>query len=52
MSWRTLSELITHFARAQRWFFIPFLLVLLAVGLLLTATNGLAIVAPFVYALF
>jgi cbb3-type cytochrome oxidase subunit 3 len=52
MSLRTLYELVAHFARAQRWFLIPLLLVLLAVGLLLFATSGLAYVAPFVYALF
>lgn len=52
MSLRTLGELVRHFVTAQRWFFLPLLLVLLAVGLLLAASNGLATVAPFVYALF
>lgn len=52
MSWTTLRELVAHFVSANRWFLIPFLFVLLAVGLLLVATNGLAVVAPFVYAIF
>lgn len=52
MSWTTLVELVRHFARANRWFLIPFLLVLMALGLLLLASQGLATVAPFVYAIF
>lgn len=52
MSLTTLGELVVHFVRAQRWFFVPFLLVLLALGLLLVASSSLATVAPFVYALF
>ena len=52
MSWQPLAELVRHFAGGNRWFLIPFLLVLLAVGLLLLATSGLAYVAPFVYAIF
>ena len=52
MSIRTLTDLTRHFARAKGWFFLPFLAVLLACGLLLLATSGLAVVAPFVYAMF
>ena len=52
MSLQTLRELISHFWQGNRWFLIPFLLVLLAVGALLAVTSGMAVVAPFVYAIF
>lgn len=52
MSLRTLTELVRHFARAQRFFLVPLLLVLLLAGLLLCVTSGLAYVAPFSYTLF
>ncbi len=49
---RTIREVLAHFASAQRFVLIPLVLVLLAAGLLLMLTGGLAYVAPFVYALF
>ncbi len=49
---RTIREVLAHFAGAQRFVLIPLVLVLLAAGLLLMLTGGLAYVAPFVYALF
>ena len=49
---QTVREVIAHFASAQRFVLIPLVLVLLAAGLLLVLTGGLAYVAPFVYALF
>ena len=52
MSVRTVVDLVRHFARRQRFFLIPFLLILLLAGLLLAATSGLAVVAPFTYTLF
>lgn len=52
MSVRTIVDLSRHFLQAKRWFVLPFLAVLLACGLLLLATSGLAVVAPFVYAMF
>ncbi len=47
-----MAELVGHFAKKQRFFLVPFLLVLLLGGLLLLVTNGLAVVAPFTYTLF
>lgn len=52
MSARTLLDLLRHFARSQRFFLVPLLLVLLLAGLLLCVTSGLAYVAPFSYTLF
>ena len=52
MSLRTVVDLVRHFARAQRFFLLPLLLVLLLAGLLLCLTSGLAYVAPFSYTLF
>jgi len=49
---RTIGSIIRHFARSQRWFLLPLLLVLLLAGVLLLATGGLAYVAPFVYSIF
>lgn len=49
---RTLGELLKHFLTKEKAFFIPFLLVLLLAGVLLLLTNGLSVVAPFVYAIF
>lgn len=49
---QTIREVLAHFASAQRFVLIPLVLVLLAAGLLLVLTGGLAYVAPFVYALF
>jgi hypothetical protein len=49
---RTVGGLFAHFASRERFFFVPLLLVLLAAGLLLVATGGLAYVAPFFYAIF
>ena len=48
----TLRSLVVHFARRQRLFFLPLLLVLLLSALLLVFTGGLGYVAPFVYTLF
>lgn len=57
MSWifnrlRTLGALARHFARRQKWFLVPLLIVLLLCGLLLVITGGLSYVAPFVYSIF
>jgi len=49
---QTIADVLAHFARSQRFVLIPLVLVLLAAGLLLMLTGGLAYVAPFVYALF
>ena len=49
---QTVREVLGHFARSQSFVLIPLVLVLLAAGLLLVLTGGLAYVAPFVYALF
>ena len=51
-AFQTLGEVIAHFARGQRFFLIPLLVVLFAAGLLLLATGGLSYVAPFIYTLF
>lgn len=52
LSLRTVRELVSHFARQNRLVLIPLLVVLLLAAVLLVATQGLAYVAPFVYALF
>lgn len=52
MSLRTIADLVRHFARSQRFFLLPLLVVLLLAGLLLCVTSGLAYVAPFSYTLF
>ena len=49
---QTIAELVAHFASRNRLVLIPLLVVLGLSGILLVATNGLAHVAPFVYALF
>lgn len=49
---RTIAGLFAHFARRERFFLVPLLLVLLLSGLLLVATGGLAYVTPFFYAIF
>ncbi len=49
---RTIGALLVHFTRRQRWFLLPFLIVLLLGGVLLALTGGLAYVAPFIYTLF
>ena len=51
-SWQTVRELVVHFASRNQLVLIPLLLVLGLAALLLVATQGLAHVAPFVYALF
>lgn len=52
ISLRTLRELVTHFARRNQLVLIPLLVVLLLAAVLLVLTQGLSVVAPFVYALF
>jgi hypothetical protein len=52
MSLTTLRQLFAHFLQRNRLLWIPLLVVLLIAGLLLVLTQGLAYVAPFVYALF
>lgn len=52
ISARTLKELAAHFAARNRLVLIPLLVVLLLAAVLLFATQGLSVVAPFVYALF
>lgn len=49
---RTLGAIVRHFARRQKWFLVPLLIVLLLCGLLLIITGGLSYVAPFVYSIF
>jgi hypothetical protein len=49
---RTVRGLLQHFAKRERLFLAPLLVVLLLASLLLLATGGLSYVAPFVYALF
>lgn len=48
----SVAELLRHFVRREKAFFIPLLLVLLVASLLLLLTTGLSYIAPFVYALF
>ncbi|MBL8917177.1 MAG: hypothetical protein JNM17_41115 [Archangium sp.] len=52
ISFRTIRELVGHFAMRNRLVLIPLLVVLLLAAILLVLTNGLSVVAPFVYALF
>ena len=52
ISLRTIRELVAHFAKRNRLVLIPLLVVLLLAAILLVLTNGLSVVAPFVYALF
>lgn len=52
ISARTLKELVAHFARHNQLILIPLLVVVLIAAVLLVLTNGLSVVAPFVYALF
>ena len=49
---RTVAQLLAHFARGQRAFLVPLLVVLLAASVLLVATTGIGHVAPFFYTLF
>ena len=48
----TLSGLLAHFARREKLFLAPILVILLLATVLLLATGGLSYVAPFVYAIF
>ncbi len=52
ISLRTVKDLVRHFARQNRLVLIPLLVVLLLAAVLLVLTQGLSVVAPFVYALF
>jgi Family of unknown function (DUF5989) len=52
MSLRTVRELIKHLWKKDRWFFIPFIVVLLLISVVLIVTSGAAYVAPFVYSIF
>lgn len=52
LSFRTLQELVGHFARRNQLVLLPLLGVLLLAAALLVLTQGLAWVSPFVYALF
>lgn len=52
VSWRSILELVRHFAGRHRLVWVPMLVVLALAALLLVATDGLAVVAPFVYAAF
>jgi hypothetical protein len=52
ISARTLKDLVSHFARQNRLVLLPLLAVLLLAAVLLVLTQGLSVVAPFVYALF
>ena len=49
---RSIASLVGYFCHRQRFFLLPFLLVMLVAGILLLATGGLSYVAPFVYTLF
>ncbi len=49
---RTVADLLRHFARRQRLFLLPIIILLLLAGVLLFATTGLGYIAPFVYTLF
>jgi hypothetical protein len=46
------KQLLAHLFRKHGFVLIPMVVVLLLAGVLLVATNGLSVVAPFVYALF
>jgi hypothetical protein len=52
VSFRTIRDLLKHLWKKDRWFLIPFVLILLAVSVVLVITNGAAYVAPFVYSIF
>ena len=52
MNLHPVRDLLRHFLSEGRWFLLPLLLVLLVAGLLLLATQGLAVVGPLVYPLF
>ena len=52
ISFRTVKDLVAHFARQNRLVLLPLLVVLLLAAVLLVLTQGLSVVAPFVYALF
>jgi len=52
ISTRTIRELLGHFARRNRLVLVPLLVVLLLAAALLVMTQGIAYVAPFVYAIF
>jgi ABC-type transport system involved in multi-copper enzyme maturation permease subunit len=52
ISARTIKELLSHFVRRNRLVLVPLLIVLLLAAVLLVLTQGLSVVAPFVYALF
>jgi predicted FMN-binding regulatory protein PaiB len=49
---RTVLALVAHFARPNRFFLLPLLVILLGSGVLLLLTGGLSYVAPFWYAIF
>lgn len=49
---RTVAALFAHFARREKLFLAPLLVVLLLAAVLLIVTGGLSYVAPFVYAIF
>jgi hypothetical protein len=48
----TVRALFAHFASRGRFVLVPMLLVLVLGSLLLLATEGVGLVAPFVYSLF
>ena len=48
----TITQLVAHFSHRERFFLAPLLLVLLVASILLVATGGLGVIAPFVYTLF
>jgi uncharacterized protein involved in exopolysaccharide biosynthesis len=52
MNTRTIRQLLQHLWKADRWLFVPFVLVLCAVALVLLFTAGSSYFAPFVYSLF
>jgi len=52
VSLRTIKDLMSHFAKQNRLVLLPLLVVLLLAAVLLVLTQGLSVVAPFVYALF
>lgn len=48
----TVRGLVAHFARQGRFVLVPLLLVLVLGAALLLATEGIGMLAPFVYSLF
>ena len=48
----TVRALFAHFARRGRFVLVPMLVVLVLGSLLLLATEGVGLIAPFVYSLF